>query len=275
MQEVTVIGAGISGSLTGLKSAKKYKLRIPEAGKKALPGGSSSHNECYKLHTGAHFLGDLATAKHCLQQSVLFAREFPNFLASDDLGSPWRRGRHYIMSNSLVPVEKAKDIVRELQVDYAQLVAEDERNKVFGEPENFIKFLSKEDYPYIADTIPFYDANGKKTEAHVALGIETAESQIDIDKLQTYVQQQIEGNPNITFMPSQEVLRIARDPSALGYLVTTKNDAGEEETFKTRAIVNCAWQNIETLNNTLGLPKPDDERVVRIKVSVGGGGEGG
>ena len=265
---VTVIGAGISGSLTGLKSAKKYKVRIPEAGKKVLPVASSSHNECYKLHTGAHFLGDLATAKHCLQRSVVFAREFPNFLVSDDLSSPWRRGRHYIMSNSLVPVERTKAIVLQLQADYAQLVAEDERNKVFGESEDFIKFLSKEDYPYIADTIPFYDMNGVKTDAHVVLGIETAESQIDIDKLQAYVQQQIEENPNITFMPSQEVTRIVHDPSALGYLVTTKDEDGIEQTFKTRTIVNCAWQNIETLNNTLGLPKPDDERVVRIKVSV-------
>lgn len=265
---VTVIGAGISGSLAALKSAQKYKILTLEAGKTVLPEASSSHNECYKLHTGAHFIGDIATAKHCLSRSVAFAREFPDFLAGSDLLSPWRRGRHYIMSNSLVSVERAREVVLELQADYAQLVAEDEKNKVFGEPENFIKFLSKEDYPYLAETIPFYDSDNTKTEAHVALGIETAESQIDIDKLQGYVQQQIEEHSNITFMPSQEVTHIARDPSALGYLVTTKNAEGKKQTFKTRTIVNCAWQNIEILNKTLGLSMPDDERVVRIKVSV-------
>ena len=268
MQDVLVIGAGISGSLTSLKSAKTYTVLNLEAGKKVLPEASSSHNECYKLHTGAHFLGDLATAKHCLQRSVAFAREFPEFLAKGDLSSPWRRGRHYIMSNSLVPVERAREVVLQLQADYAQLVKEDERNKVFGEPAQFIQFLSKQDYAYLAETLPFYDSNHIKTDVHVVLGIETAESQIDIDQLQANVQQQIEENSNITFKPSQKVINIAHDPTALGYLVTTKNDQGQEQTFKARTIVNCAWQNIEMLNKTLGLSMPDDNRIVRIKISV-------
>lgn len=266
---VTVIGAGSAGCLAALKSAEKStKVLLLDKGTEVLPVASSSRNGCGKLHTGVHFTGDLATAQHCLQEAVALAREFPNFLVSEDLLSPWRRGRYYIMSNSLVSVEKAKDIVCKLQDDYAQLVADDERNKVFGEPENFIRFLSQNDYPNIAKKIPFYGANGEETDIHVALGIETAESQIDMDKLQADVQHQIEINPNITFMPSQEVSHIARDPSSLGYLVTTKNEKGEEQTFKTRTIVNCAWQNIETLNKTLGLSMPDDERVVRVKLSV-------
>lgn len=269
---VTVIGAGISGCLAALKLSSEYskcKVYLIEAGPEVLPVESSSYNECYKLHTGAHFLGDIKTAKHCLNRSVAFAREFPHILAGDDLSSPWRRGRHYIMSNSLVSVEKAKEVVRELQADYAQLVAQDERNKVFGEPEHFIQFLTKDSYPYLADNIPFYDADNVKTDVHVALGIETAESQIDINKLQAYVQKRIQETPNIIFMPSQEVVRLAHDPQALGYLVTSKNKAGGEQTLKTTAIVNCAWQNIETLNQTLGFfKKPEDNRVVRIKASV-------
>ena len=265
---IVVIGAGVAGCLTVLKLAKDYKVLLIEAGSSVLPQASSSHNQCYKLHTGAHFIGDLATARHCLAQSVGFAREFPDVLAGDNLLSPWRRGRHYIVSNSLVSVERAKEVILQLQADYTQLVAEDEKNKVFGASENFIKFLTKADYPYLAETIPFYNSENVKTDIHVALGIETAESQVDIDKLQAYLQQQILTNQNITFMPLQEVTHMARNPLTLGYLVTSKNKAGEEQTVKARAVVNCAWQNIESLNKTLGLFEADDERVVRIKVSV-------
>ena len=269
MYDVIVIGAGMAGTLTALKLAKRnLKVLFLELGREVLPVTSTSYNECYKLHTGVHFIGDRDTAIKCLLSSIEFAREFPDFLAGEKLSDPWRRGRHFVMSNSLVPLKSAKAVISNLLATYANLVEADEGNKVFGEVEDFIKYLKPEDYPYIASEIPFFDAQGKQSKVKVALGIETGESQIDFPRLKAHLQQQIQMNPNITFKPLHEAIRIKRNPSAFAYDVTVKNARGEEECFTSESVVNCSWQNIEKLDRTLGVYKSDDNRVMRVKVSI-------
>lgn len=268
MDPIAVIGAGLSGTLVAIELAKKYKVVLIESGKEVIPTNSSSYNECYKLHTGAHYIGDKKTAEHCLKKAIEFARQFPEQIAgSGDLLSPWRRGRHYLMSNSIVTKEQATDIALHLQEIYKDLVTKDPKNKVFGEPQNFVKFLEPEDYSLIAKAIPFYDKNNQKTLASVALGIETAESQIDIYKLRRHLGEKIKNHPNITFLSSSRVKDIGFRQNDLGYTISyTKDDDTHE--LNSSAVVNCAWQNIEILDNKIGAYVPDINRVNRIKVSI-------
>ena len=102
----------------------------------------------------------------------------------------------------------------------------------------------------------------------MALGIETGESQIDFPRLKAHLQEQIRMNLNITFKPLHEATRINRNTSAFAYDVMAKNARGEEECFTAKSVVNCSWQNIEKLDRTLGVYKPDDNRVMRVKVSI-------
>lgn len=197
MFDVIIIGAGLAGTLSALKIPLHLKVLLIESGSEILPITSSSYNECYKLHTGVHYVGDIDTAKNCLMKSIEFARELPDYISGGhDLLSPWRRGRHYFMSNSLVHVEEAREIALHLQTVYSQLVMNDERNKLFGEPEDFILFLTPTDYSHIKQEIPFYDSLGKVSAISIALGIETAESQIDIHRLKSHLQQRIALSPN-------------------------------------------------------------------------------
>ena len=269
MFDVIIIGAGLAGSLSALKIPSHFRVLLIESGNEILPITSSSYNECYKLHTGVHYVGDAYTAKNCLIKSIEFARELPDYISGgNELQSPWRRGRHYFMSNSLVPVEKAREIAIHLQTVYSQLVMEDVQNKLFGEPEDFIQFLIPEDYSHIKQEIPFYDSLGNASTTSIALGIETAESQIDIHRLKSHLQQRIALSPNITFLPSTTVTNLSHNPSQFGYVVTVKDEQENTHHFMSTSIVNCSWQSIETLDRSLGLYVPDEHRVIRIKASI-------
>ncbi|MDF1757577.1 MAG: FAD-dependent oxidoreductase [Legionellaceae bacterium] len=269
MFDVIIIGAGLSGTLTSLNLAKHSKVLLIETGDSVIPTISSSYNECYKLHTGVHYVGDLLTAKHCLEKSIQFARQFPEYiLGGDELLTPWRRGRHYFMSNSLVSTDSSLEVATQLQERYRDLVSLDHGNKVFGEPEDFISVLSQEDYPHMAKDIPFYNQHGREESTSIVLGVETAESQIDINKLKTDLQQKVLNNPNITFLCSTTAYKISSHNSKFGYLVSTRKDTGEISEYESKAIVNCAWQNIELLDRGAGVYVPDENRVIRVKVSI-------
>lgn len=407
--DVIVIGGGFAGSFTALELLKKdYKVLHIDKDNSILGVSSSSYNECYKLHTGVHYLGDLETARQCLLDSIEFAKEFPLFIQGEP-HDPWRKGRHYVVSNSLFD---AKDLCANLQKLYTEKVAEDADNAVFGDPKDFIKYLSPEEYPYVATKIPYltdsytfdvmYDiipsndtikpnklylyldrgllkfkalnkegeieeflideedpeldsiksilasrskndiANGiefapppqltiatledklqqthqnlihdgekeltptqkkllyhytrKRNPAfceigtteniHVKLGIETPESQIDINKLRTYLQAELASYPNYTFMPNSEVKHLSFEQGTLNYTVETyppKGKEGSKKIYKSAGIVNCAWNNIETLDRELGYVAQDattfitasgerqtikNDRIIRIKISL-------
>jgi hypothetical protein len=269
MFDVIIVGAGLAGVLSALKIPSHLNVLLIESGSEVLPVTSSSYNECYKLHTGVHYVGDAYTAKNCLLKSIEFARELPDYISGGhDLRSPWRRGRHYFMSNSLVSVDKAREIALHLQSVYAQMIREDERNKIFGEPEDFVQFLTPADYPHIKPEIPFYDSFGNMSGMAVALGIETAESQIDIHRLKSHLQQRIASSKNITFVSSTKVTHLSHNPRQFGYIVSTRDEQGNKRDFKSTSVVNCSWQNIESLDRSLGLYVPDENRVIRIKASV-------
>ena len=152
LYDVIVIGGGFAGAFTALELVKKgYKVLHIDKDSSILGASSSSFNECYKLHTGVHYLGDLDTATQCLLGSIEFAKEFSEFIEGTP-GDPWRKGRHYIMSNSLYDHKEVCDALQKL---YEKKVEEDEDNAVFGDPKDFIKYLKKEDYPYVAEKIPY------------------------------------------------------------------------------------------------------------------------
>ncbi|MBS0359557.1 MAG: hypothetical protein JSS53_09825, partial [Proteobacteria bacterium] len=83
---VIFIGAGFSGTLAALEYAK-YKdagnVLIVDENEEPVGKLSSSYNQCYKLHIGHHYIGDLATAEQCLLDSIYFARNYPAAINGD------------------------------------------------------------------------------------------------------------------------------------------------------------------------------------------------
>ncbi|MGQ3889816.1 FAD-dependent oxidoreductase [Legionella sp. CNM-1927-20] len=281
--DVIVIGAGIAGVTTALELAKiedqgkKLRIALIEAGSEVLPATCSTQNECNKLHTGMHYLADLETAKKCLESAIEFAKKYPTFIAGREFTPNPCLGRHYILDKSTVSPEQAREVAEYLKKLYAEKVAEDPSNKVFGEPEEFIQELSREQYDFISDSIPFRDDKGNIVgTTAVAMAFQTAEAQVNIPKLQKHLQQQVLDTENITFIPNTYVTNIGLTSDHFGYYICTKStelDRGIVPPLEANAIVNCSWQNAAVLDKGVEshFDKTDSNNskgVNRVKVSI-------
>ncbi len=265
-----VIGAGVSGCFNALELADKgYQVILVDLGDEILPLNSSSINQTYRIHVGPHYLKDLETAKHCLLNSIQLTRELSEFIAGgENLTNPLRRGKYFVVEPSLITAEEAEKGFFYLKNVYKELVEKDSKNKVFGEPEDFYKIITKADYPYVADAIDFTNAEGKSVTLRVSLGVETCEPQVDIYKLKAHLQRKIKEHSHIQFINRSKVTHIAYLTNALGYKVTIKKEDGTSQHLDVDAVVNCSWQNIERLDKQIGFHIPDEKKVNRVKASI-------
>lgn len=276
--DVAVLGLGFSGAFTTdeLCTAGMRVVAI-DANDSVLGNNSTSRNECFKLHTGVHYIGNLETAIMCLRNSVAVAHYFGDLiLDKNDPAAPSRRGRHYLMSNSLFSVEHVKSVCSALQTEYQRLLeAFPNAKKIFGEPENFIQYLNRKDYSYVADNIKFIDERKKTVSTNVVLGIETPECQIDFEAFRAYFKAIFTHHHNkhgLVLLLGHTIDQLSIDESALGYVVKTNYFDHEikqrrSQTVTARCIINCTWNNIESLNRQLGFVYEGD-RVNRIKVMI-------
>ena len=271
MYDIIIIGAGFSGVYSALELAKlkERNILIVEQGGQVIGPTSTSFNQCYKLHSGVHYFGDAVTARKCLVDSVICARQWSRYL----LGNPTdasRRDRHYIMTNSLFDIEEARKVAAMLRLTYRNLVDEDSANRVFGDPDDFIRELTPDEYPEVAREMDFVRADGTTEKAHVAMALDVAEPQVDIKLMQSHLQELVTKAENIKSVFNCQVLRIEPLQSLFGYTVIAQDvRSGEIFRFETKGVVNCAWQNIESLDRTAGFVDPNPERLlVRMKISL-------
>lgn len=271
MYDIIIIGAGFSGVYSALELAKlkENRILIIEQGAQVIGPTSTSFNQCYKLHSGVHYFGDSVTARKCLVDSIICARQWSQYL----LGRPdasARRDRHYIMSNSLFDIGEARKVVAMLRSTYQSLIDEDPRNRVFGDPKDFIRELAPEQYPDVAREMDFVRQDGSTEKAHVALALDVGEPQVDIKMMQVNLQRLITSTENITPRFNCQVLEIKPYTEGFGYTVVARDTQTREIIqFEAKGIVNCAWQNIETLDKTAGFVDPNPEKLlIRMKISL-------
>jgi len=267
--DVAIIGCGIAGALTALTLPTDLKVLLFEAGEGVIPQKSSTANECYKVHTGMHYAADLHTALQCLHRSIELVRAYPQFVLrteNETENAPWKKFRHYFMSNSMITPEEARVVARALQNEYINLISISPENAVFGPAETFIREIPINECEYIADTIPFIDQHNNTTMESVVLAFETSELQIDIAQCREHLTQRIKNAANITFMPNTRILALEHNPHCFGYKLVAENEINNTY-FSTASIVNCTWEQIEKLNHTAGF-ECIDERTNRLKASI-------
>ena len=279
--DIVVIGAGFSGAFTTEEACRELgsqaKIALIDSYGLLSPK-SSSQNECFKMHTGLHYISDRTTAETCLRNSVEMADAFYEFiLDKDNDHAPSRRGRHYLMSNSH-SVSYAREDCENLRRLYAELLEEfPNARKAFGEPKDFITYLSEQDYPYVASDIPFTNEEDVVESIHISLGIETPECQIDPNRFQEYFNTVFARNQKkkiLDLMYGRTVTQIHHAENFVGYVIDTvrfDESIGKfvQETVETKSIINCAWQNIDSIDSTINFHHNDKRpSTIRAKLLV-------
>lgn len=261
---IVVCGGGINGAFIALELANQLPnshIILLEKGPCILPPDSTSQNQSYRVHIGAHYLKDLETATDCLEAATKLLGKIPIdcIEGGSDLMHPARRGRYVFLR------EDGKSSIREdilsklntLKGKYKAIVeADPENNAVLGPVDSFFNILEDGD-PDIASEIPF---EGKILRPELV--VETCESQINIAKLQQYLEKALR-DAGVTVMTSHEIIRIERDNHSFDWLIYT-TEQGTLNIIKAALFVNATWQNIETI-----APQPLKESPhVRMKVSI-------
>ncbi len=256
---IYVIGGGIAGCSTALKLADSdHKVVILEANSDILLG-SSDGTPC-RISLGFHY-SDEATAIKLLETSIDLVRHYPGYKITDRTSNKDQahlgRGRYFVTKDSLFKPEEVEKIYKKLQGRYSELVRQDRKNKVFGDPKNFFRKLDLAEYKDVANV------------DNIALAFETAETFLDWPKLKSTIVEKIKNHKNINLHTHTEVIDAKPYDKDERYALTVKNkELGSTELYKADIVVNASWQNIEAINDKVGIGMHQNSRTNRTKVMI-------
>ena len=194
-----------------------------------------------RLGLGFHY-ADKTTALHCLHVTLEFIRKFGLF--RQEVGRrqshPLRRGRYFIMKNSLVPTSEILKTYEAIKAEYSRLVCEDSSYEVFGPPEELYRILEPREYD---DDVEM---------ENIEMGIETAEEMLDWPMLRKFILCQLEQEENtLTVQTNTEAIVITTRDNG-GYVIEAINTFhGGTVRITTDIIVNASWYNISKFDKIL------------------------
>ena len=227
LPKIIVVGGGIAGVSTALKMAKEgYDVVLIES-KGSLMDGTSNNTPC-RVGAGLHY-ADTKTARKYLKNTVLFLREYSDFLLKTK--SPLRGSDYAILSDSLFDYGDIAPAHIAVISEYKRLIQENPKNKVLGDPKDIIKFQ-----PCTPEYI-------KKS---VTL-MNTSEQTLDWPKLKKHLINKISQTKNIKLLLNHEVEKFINSKEEKCKVICKKG-----KVITGNLIINCTWQNIEKLNKTLG-----------------------
>lgn len=256
--EIIIVGAGAAGFSAAIALANRgYRVKLIE--RHTLGSGASGRNPGRMGH-GFHYV-DIETAKMYLRASIQVQRAYPDYLVGGNDLTPdhfLRHGRYFITKDSNNSPEEILNTYKAIQEEYQRLIKEDPANEVFGPPEQFFRILEPHEY-----------ANEVNTD-RVAVGVETAERLFDWQTFAVDIKKKILEHPNISLYEHTEVMDIERGEfGEKRFILRAKqqNEVGEikEVSYETDYFVNSTWQDIEQINDKIGLRMVPGARTNRLK----------
>ena len=254
--KIVIIGGGIAGCATALELANhSYEITLIER-RDSLLSGSSNNTPC-RIGLGFHY-HDEETAKKYLHAAVSIVKKYSEFLLAADKpqSHPYRRGRYFVVDDSLFPLRNIESTFEVLKREYIKLITEDNRNAVFGDPIDFYRYLKIGEYQALVNP------------DRVIAGFETAEQILDWPRLKNYLTTQVETHPRIRVFKNFEVTDIQRNTGHPRFFIKAKENSAVERHIETDFIINSSWEGIEKINYQAGFDNATEKRTNRLKVIV-------
>jgi hypothetical protein len=252
-QNIVIIGAGAAGFSAALElSHRGHHVKLIE--QETLGSGASGRNPGRMGH-GFHYV-DIETAKMYLRESVKVQRKYPNYLIGQDLpfNSPLRHGRYFITKDSDYPKEQILLSYQAIKEEYQRLIDIDPENEVFGPVNTFFRILDPSEY------------NNVINNELIDIGVETAEHLFNWSAFLPDVKSKILESSNIDLYEYTRVETINRgELNDSRFIIKTISPSGEQNSFPCDYIINSTWENIEFLNDKIGLLMKPESRTNRLK----------
>lgn len=221
-ENVAVIGSGIAGCLAALELARAgYRVRIFEELDHPFSGTSAT---ALQAHLGGLYSGNMETAKECLHSAIEVKKVMP-YMLSD------RNATFLVAQQSEMRMNEFVTFYEQLRDYYDTLPDED---KVFGEPKDFFRIITSEDYPF-----------AKNIEG----GIVTHEPGLDMEKARDVLLEML-AELGVEIATNTEVMTAEKRPEGEFILsIKAGNDTSE---YRCMQVVNAGGYKCRLLDFQLG-----------------------
>lgn len=253
MTTVIVIGGGAGGCGTADALASSgFKVKLIEEKSELLSGTSNATPG--RMGLGFHYI-DFKTGAMYMKQTIEVIKKYPDFLLAGqkDEKDPLRRGRYFIVKNSLFPKEEILAVYKQYQQEYERLIAEDPSNEVFGPADEFFRILDPAEYQD--------DVNMDLVD----VGIETKEHLLDWPRFRKFYIGQLEKNSNIEILTDHKVEKVTKGKNKR-FEVSVRSKNGNERVFEANYAVNATWDKMEEVREGLDIPPAQMKMSNRLKV---------
>lgn len=252
MSKVIIVGGGIAGCTTAIRLAEiGHEIVIVEKSSDILMGTSSRTPG--RMGLGFHYF-DFDTAKTYLEHTIGFMKEYSDCFLGNEQEPYLQYGRYFIVNDSIVPLLTIMANYDKLGTLFEEICKEDPTNNVFSTTHLHRTMVSSE-----------FENDVAMSKIHYA--IETKEKLLDWEKFELRLREKISQHQNINIKTNFDVKVVAVDENS-NFLLT---DNSKEESAN--YVINCTWQNIESLNKKLGIGEahfkkedPDNSITSRLKL---------
>ena len=227
--KIAIIGGGVAGSTIALRFAELgLDATLIEKGPSLVNGPPICH-----LHAGGNLYREICD-QQCLtllQQSIDTVKVYPQSVNIRPTLIALPKTDHGQPTDLLPRLEK-------LRARYSELVAQDSRNKVLGEPENYFRFFSRAELDDLLDLAP------PKVAKNDSDWLVTFAQSVDLDRIKfpvLLVQEYglsafrfaaiaslaIEALPSCHLKTSQQVIAITPQKNSSGWQVSTQHQKSQ------------------------------------------------